>query len=70
MNGLVIVAVFGDTIVKEFTIPITHIEECLWAADLAYCEAVTFLDEQLKVKTSCESGLKLNFTGRVNRLAG
>ena len=70
MNGLVILAVLGNKITKEFTIPVTSIEECLWAADVAYCEVVTFLDEQLKVKTTCEADLKLNFTGRVNRLTG
>lgn len=43
MESLVILSVVGDKTIKEMIIPVTNIEECLTAADKAFCEAMTFL---------------------------
>jgi hypothetical protein len=67
MTGLVILAVLGDTIVKEFTIPIPHIEDCLWAADVSYCKAVDFLAEQSKAKTNGVLDQERNADDQVTR---
>jgi hypothetical protein len=46
MNHLIIKVILGNKTVEDFTIPVTNMEECLFAADVAYREAMTYLRSQ------------------------
>ena len=52
MKSLVILSVVGSETIKEMTIPVSNIEECLIAADKAFCEALAFLKGEVPWKVT------------------
>ncbi len=52
MKSLVILSVVGNETIKEMTIPVANIEECLIAADKAFCEALAFLNGEVQWKVT------------------
>jgi hypothetical protein len=55
MKSVVILSVVGNETIKEMTIPVSNIEECLIAADKAFCEALAFLKGEVQWKVTWAS---------------
>ncbi len=60
MNHLIIKVILENKTVEDFTIPVTNMKECLFAADVAYREALTSLQSQREKKMEHAPSRKTN----------